>query len=210
MILNPNSTKNSLIVVDGFFSDPEGVRKEALSQEFKDGRPYYPGIRSQRCVTDEVRNFLADQTRMEIDWQHPYSGVFQIMTASDQVDSYVHYDHSEWAGIVYLSEHSGPGTVFYRHKVSGFNTFPSVTEAFRRANQLNISQLELMHSLVNDGKDESKWEPIFHTEFKFNRLVLYPGAHFHRNASAFGLNKEDGRLTQAFFLNRKSPVANWG
>jgi hypothetical protein len=200
MNLNQNRSQNHLIVVDNFFSDPKAVREFALSQEFKDGRPYYPGIRSARHLTGEMQGALRDMVGAEVDWSHKYCGVFQVMCDADEADSYVHHDSTDWAGVVYLSEMEGPGTTFYRHKLSGFTSYPTTTEAFRRASELKTSQLELLHQVSSDGKDASKWEPTFSTEFKFNRLVLYPGKHFHKTSRTWGFDKETGRLTQVFFL----------
>lgn len=200
MELSPNRTENFLIVVDNFYSDPKEVRDFALRQDFTNGRPYYPGVRSQRCVTSQVQSYLQELVRTPLDWSERFCGVFQIMTADDYADSYIHHDATDWAGVVYLSEREAPGTIFYRHKLSGFSSMPTTTQAFRRANELKMSQIELQHSFQADARDESKWEPVFQTEFKFNRLVLYPGQHFHKNAESWGLHKDDSRLTQVFFL----------
>jgi len=199
--LNPSRTQNHLIVVDDFYRDPKAVRDYALSQDYKDGRPFYPGVRSGKAPhSAEIEGAITDLLRCPLDWDHPYNGVFQIMCELDNSHSYVHHDSTDWAGVVYLSEREAPGTVFYRHKLSGFTSFPTTTEAFRRAVELKMSQVELQHRITEDGKDLSKWEPVFQTDFKFNRLVLYPARHFHKNASSWGYHKETGRLSQVFFL----------
>lgn len=198
--LNPSLSENYVIVVDNFYRDPQAVRSFALSQDFRDGRPYYPGVRSDRRMTLELENYFNKLFNAEFDWKHEYCGVFQIMCRTDDSESYIHHDSTDWAGVLYLSEAEGPGTAFYRHKLTGFSSYPTMTEAFRKASELNISQLEVLNMLHADRKDLSKWEIAHQTEFKFNRLVLYPAKHFHKNASSWGLHKEDSRLTQVFFL----------
>jgi hypothetical protein len=51
-------------------------------------------------------------------------------------------------------------------------------------------------------EDLSKWKPEITIENRYNRLILYNGACYHRSSLAgFGNSKETGRLFQVFFFN---------
>ena len=98
--LSSNRTRNHLIVVDNFYNDPQAVRDYALSHEFREGRPYYPGIRSDRRMTGEMQGALRDLIGVDLDFEHRYNGVFQVTCDHDDADAYVHHDSTAWAGVV--------------------------------------------------------------------------------------------------------------
>jgi hypothetical protein len=174
-----------LMIVDNFYTDPNLVRKHALSQTF-DVKGNFPGARTKPFLPDDVKSgiqywmsFAGKITEWFEDQGH--TGAFQIATSLDR--TWIHADHyNMWAGVCYLTPdapYTG-GTGLYRHKSSG---------EFKRSNK------------DYEGYDYTKWDLFDRIGNKYNRLILYRGDLFHASLDYFGSNQEDGRLFQTFFFN---------
>lgn len=175
-----------LLVVDNFYTNPDGVRAYALQQPF-DVKGNYPGARTKPYLPDDVKDAI--QYWMQFagrvtDWfeNTGYTGAFQLATAQDR--TWIHSDHyNMWAGVCYLTPnapHTG-GTALYRHKTTGLH---------RRSD----------HD-IGEGYDYTKWDKFDTIGNKYNRLILYRGDLFHASVDYFGDNLENGRLFQTFFFN---------
>jgi len=121
--------KTNVIIIDDFYSNVDGVRSFALSQEFNiTGN--YPGSRTKSFLTQEIKDVIQSSIQLPggnvTDWFETdgFSGSFQLTTASDR--SWIHTDHfNTWAGVCYLTPdapHSG-GTGLFRHKATGATKF---------------------------------------------------------------------------------------
>ena len=197
------------LMIDHFFKDPFAIREKALSKPFTNKTGYFPGARSvSEFRFPEVREFcgkagalLAESGELKIQ-----SPCFQFL-GKGQRKSYIHSDPmAGYAGIVFLGEKKGtyPGTSFFEHKQTGLSCFPSENNewirqtfptkaAFRRAEDL----------LDRDRFNKKKWTKVTTLEAAFNRLILFPAELLHQNASAWGTNPRNGRLTYNFWLSAK-------
>ena len=178
--------RTNLVVVDDFYSNPDGVRQFALQQEFKQ-RETFPGPRTQSFINDDVKttiqNIIFNYAGKVLNWndRDGLTGSFEMEMAKDR--SWIHTDHfNTWAGVLYLTPNAplSGGTAFYRHKKTGAT----------RAHELK----------EYDSQDMTKWEVTDIIANRYNRLVLYHSDLFHNSIDYFGQSKENGRLFQLFFL----------
>ena len=176
----------NLIVVDDFYSNPDGVRQFALQQEFAN-RGSFPGLRTKSFLNDGtkdcIQNILYNAAGKITDWneQDGLSGSFEMEMARDR--SWIHTDHfNTWAGVLYLTPDAplNGGTAFYRHKKTGAT----------RAHELK----------GYESQDITKWEVTDIVANRYNRLVLYHSDLFHNSLNYFGNTVETARLFQLFFL----------
>lgn len=178
--------KFNIIVVDDFYSNPDGVRQFALQQEFVNRAPY-PGVRTKSFLTndtkDTIQYHLFNAAGRVLNWNNVdgLTGSFEFAKASDR--SWIHSDHfNTWAGVIYLTPDApeSGGTAFYRHKATGATTAEELSSY--------------------ESQDMTKWEVTDVVGNRYNRLVLYHSNLFHNSLDYFGNSWETGRLFQLFFL----------
>jgi hypothetical protein len=178
--------RTNLVVVDDFYSNPDGVRQFALQQEFKQ-RETFPGPRTQSFINDDVKttiqNIIFNYAGKVLNWndRDGLTGSFEMEMAKDR--SWIHTDHfNTWAGVLYLTPNAplSGGTAFYRHKKTGAT----------RAHELK----------EYDSQDMTKWEVTDIIANRYNRLVLYHSDLFHNSLNYFGNTVETARLFQLFFI----------
>ena len=175
----------NLIIVDDFYSDPDAVRKFALSQDFS-VKGNYPGARTKPFFTDDVKqaieHYMQFAGKITNTFENSgYTGAFQIATANDR--TWIHSDpHNMWAGVCYLTPDApgSGGTGLFRHKATGEHS--------------KITQ-------DREGYDYTKYDLFDRIGNKYNRLILYRGDLFHASLDYFGDNYENGRLFQTFFFD---------
>ena len=176
----------NVIVIDDFYSNPDGVREFALQQEFKQ-RENYPGPRTVSFLNDSTKetlqHILYNSAGRITEWNDKdgLTGSFEMEMAKDR--SWIHTDHfNTWAGVLYLTPNApvDGGTAFYRHKKTGAE----------RAKDLSSYETQ----------DMTKWEVTDIVANRYNRLVLYHSDLFHNSLNYFGNTPETARLFQLFFL----------
>jgi len=190
------------IVHDGFYPDPDSVRKLALESTY----PYvsnYPGKRADG-PSDELYDYAKSKLESLLGtkittWEkfkgnpttdiRSMNGCFQ--RCFEGTNSWIHHDYMQYAAVVYLSPNIDPnaGTGIFRHKQTGIDQWiPSDPNT-----ELN------RHFSVNLMKD---WECIFESKNYYNRVVIYPGSMYHCSMiSGVGDTIENSRLTQVFFFD---------
>jgi len=187
--------KSQLIIEDGFYPNPDRVRAAALNRKFS-VVGNYPGYRTQGIASPELKIFLQRIVGRPIKgWvmrPEDYNGAYQYTTSS--MNSWVHRDRTDWAGIVYLTPDAplSGGTGFYRHKETGICEIPAGTGP------------QIRKLLDRDSSDMTKWDLIDQVGNVYNRLVLFRGRRSHRSMDYFGTDMHTGRLTQLFFFNTES------
>lgn len=193
----------SLVMIDGFYRDPERVRSQAVSQLFFDeqvkDRLAFPGYRSYAGLSEGIVRAFSPLVRAPT--EVVIRSTFQFCPAERAYLSRVHTDSAILAGVLYLNrDHQGePGTSLYRHKQTGICAMTR-QEMARGAAGLGITERMMREILVSDMLYEDRWEELYTVPIAFNRLIIYPGFLFHRNASAWGTSPDDSRLVQAFFV----------
>ena len=92
-----------IIVIDGFYHDPDAIREFALSQEFG-VKGNYPGMRTETFVEDDVRAHLERIMNINIDEMHwkvgEYTGSFQYVTKD--TPTWVHADTATDLSLIHI------------------------------------------------------------------------------------------------------------
>lgn len=182
----------SVIVVDGFYNNPDEVRAHALSQNF-DVKGNYPGARTRNFPeeTKHIAKHLSDILGMEVDmkdWDNEYCGSYQV--ACEKETTWIHADiHTDYSCIVFL--HPDPaensGTSLYKHRPTGSLVYNVPDGA----------------NIETDGSDYDKWIKTDTIGNRYNRAVIFQGKMWHAADDYFGTGIEDGRMFQTFFFNIK-------
>lgn len=191
--------RHSFVIIDEFYDDPDAVRAHALS------RPYatiagvnYPGLTAE--TEQDVAPLIQRMAHVLGGFSaryYPSQGDFRVTLAVHESarGSMVHLDSTDYSGLVHLSKTPVEGTYFYRHKRLGLDYVTPADEG----------RPDVIDALVRDTLDPAAWEIVLEIPWKYNRLVLLDGKHFHSGARRFeGTTLADGRLTQNFFFDRAS------
>lgn len=182
-------TQGQMIVIDGFYPNPDFVRDFALGQDFN-VVGNYPGARTeaqtdpyfqnQRLVFEKILN------RPITYWASGYNTAFQVTTEENR--TWIHHDATEWAAVVYLTPNpvTEAGTAIFRHMPTGI--FKDDENAVRNFN--------------DDPAPIEEWEVVTESKNIYNRAVIYHGRYYHSSVKpGFGKDKYDGRLFQTFFFD---------
>lgn len=195
----------SLLIQENFYSNPDEVRKFALSQEFN-VTGNYPGLRTKSFADDSIKKAIEDIVSPhagKITWfgdttnnAPNYTGSFQLTYAKDR--TWIHHDGTtSWAGVCYLTPNAPVtgGTGLFRHKRTGWLAAPR--------NSKGEVDYQLLDKEIQgwEYQDYTKWDLHDVVGNKYNRLVLYRGDYFHASLDYFGNTPEDGRLFQTFFFS---------
>jgi len=197
------------LTLDNFFKDPIAIREKALAKPFTNKTGHFPGARSvNEFRFPELREFCRNASplltsRGELKILSP---CFQFL-GKGQRKSYIHADpRSGYAGIVFLGEKTGtyPGTSFFRHNQTGLDCFKSENKEWIRQTFPNKAAFKSAENLLDrDRFNTKKWTRVTTLDAAFNRLILFPAELLHQNASAWGTNPRNGRLTYNFWLGTK-------
>lgn len=190
-------------VVDGFFDDPDAIRKLALKQEFfPDPENKWPGTRTK--TLHSIDNVL---------FQHIHNKFFNLFYPNDAnayaynatsffqlVDSnykagWIHKDTNLITLIVYLNKNPNKesGTVIYSPKTEGHE------------NPINGQQKESIYCGLMSEKDGEKYRLENNNRFqeeiivknKYNRLLAFDAAIPH---GVEDFTNEEPRLTLISFI----------
>jgi len=127
----------------------------------------------------------------------------RITLASDEGLGRVHIDVSNWSGILYLSkpEDCQGGTEFFRHKRTGWDSFPLDMQEIRKG---GFSSFEDARRVLveEEGTREECWEQSMTVPMRYNRLVLLRPWLWHTAGPGFGDRLENGRLVYLMFFVR--------
>jgi hypothetical protein len=195
--------------LDNFFEDPHAVREKALGKPFTNKTGHFPGTRSVNefrfpelvGLCKNAGPLLTKGGALKIQ-----SACFQFM-GKGQRKSYIHSDPvAGYAGIVFLADTKEPypGTSFFRHKQTELDRFKSEDKKWIRETFPTMAEFKSAEDLLDrDRFRTEKWEKLLTLDAAFNRLILFPAECLHQNASAFGTNPRNGRLTYNFWLGAK-------
>jgi hypothetical protein len=193
------------LVVDNFLPYPNIVRSWALSQEYFDSNQFserykittsWPGIRTDHVMDMDLSyaNVILSQVSMLAqNFSNKSAAIksyFQICTEDDG-DSWIHQDNDvDLAAILYLSPNAPPtsGTSLFR------------CNDYRAWQNLDIKTMMQINRVEAKDLYDNLFTPIDTFGNVYNRLVMYRGDEFHKSNDYFGKGKDDGRLTQVFFL----------
>ncbi|MHA7901216.1 MAG: DUF6445 family protein [Henriciella sp.] len=205
-----------LVVIDGFSSDPQGLRAQAAQSTFAVTSPHYPGLRAQadpnylgermstlRAVLTEIFGLGQGANMVEC--------AFSIVTTPPSdlkpIQRLPHFDTTDpkrLALLHYLSEEQTGGTAFYRHKATGFETVPpDRLEPYSRTINAEVTEDGPPPPEYFRGQNP-RFERIGHVEAKPNRMVIYRSYRLHSGDIPPDLplhaDPRTGRLTLNTFL----------
>ncbi|NYV73720.1 DUF6445 family protein [Streptomyces sp. UH6] len=195
-----------LLIVDGFYQDPDRVRDLALAAEYRDfgEAANFPGLESVKAFASEGHaRRLAEIVGGPIhhDPRRWVFGKFRVATRSDSGRTRVHLDFVDWTAVVYLTppEQARGGLSFYRHLPTGLDRVPEdgTLDDFGCRTKEEFDQ----RYVLRDTGREDRWEAIHHVDLAYNRCVIFKGGRlFHGITELFGDAPGEGRLTQNFFF----------
>jgi hypothetical protein len=203
-----------LIVVDGFASDPEALRADAIAGSYEPAGHHYPGIRAplpERYLREQLpviaralgREFGSCRRIRVVDAR------FSIVTvAPDLLDTRQRLPHVDAYGgdrialVHYLSLADCDGTAFFRHRATGFETIDEV-----RAPTFFDTLRGEVEAAPPDGYiagDSDLFERTALVDARFNRALLYRSNILHSGAIApdavLSADPAVGRLTVTVFF----------
>lgn len=193
--------KPEIVVVDGFYRDPDEIRALALAQDFHDSKYHKGKSTAQQFLFPGLKERFEDLIRRKITaWEtHGRNGVFQYCVAGDTL--VYHSDLQSFAAAIYLTPYAPPetGTTFFRSKEFGFDRCLSDAEAQDAG---FVDSNDLVHKMYG-GKllDKTAWTEVDRIGNQYNRLALWNGQRVHAASDYFGHSKESGRLFQIFFFD---------
>lgn len=178
-----NRKRPEILVVDGFYQNPNEVLNIANGANWIADDRYFKGWRTANFLFPYVKEEFERLLNCQItDWlNQPYNGCFQKTTPNEPL--VYHSDSQMYAGAVYLTHDDSMGTSFYKDVAFG-NRKPPDDEGI--CNQM------FEGNLLN----ADKWVKVDEVGSVFNRLVLWNAKMIH-SASAY--NSE--RIVQLFFFN---------
>lgn len=198
----------AIIVVDGFFEDPDEVRAIALAQEYASDPKFFKGLRSRNrflwpFLREEFSRLIG---RPITEWLgHGANGVFQ-QTSNDDPLVY-HHDRQSFAAAVYLTPDAPPttGTSFWRDRISGCRRNPDSPSEVARLG--SVEAVDAARKSVYDPDQvvsPENWELIESVAGLYNRLVIWDASLIH-SATSYVNFTEAGvaptRLVQLFFFD---------
>jgi Family of unknown function (DUF6445) len=204
--------RQSLIVVDDFYEDPDAIRALALSLEYyrKPGATY-PGreaVARDRDWSPErarLRSYLTDPVDGPCPKKVPFpQGKFRQAMRQDETDRIdgVHEDVQPWSAVVYLSlpgDCAGqPSVGFYRHRETGATELTPEWEREVFGHLLELPDEEFTPLYWAYMRDLSHWQEVQRIENRYNRALLLQAQCFHASLGIFGDTPVSCRLTQHF------------
>jgi hypothetical protein len=204
--------RQSVIVLDDFYDDPDAIRELALALDFtrKPGATY-PGreaIAPGRDWSEQratLRSFLRDPIDGPCPKKVPFpQGKFRLAMLQDErerIDG-VHEDSQPWSAVVYLSrpqDCAGQGCVgFYRHRATGATEVTPEWEREVFGAAVDLPDEEFTPMYWKYMRDMNHWQEVQRIENRYNRALLLQAQCFHASIGVFGDSPVSCRLTQHF------------
>ena len=201
---------NRVLVIDGFYEDPDKVRNLALAEEFYPCthpmmRGNYPGLRTRflnHISEDLCQEFRDNMMGNLLDGlSTKYNCYFETnfqLCYPEHGDSWLHTDRAPWpvthVGVVYLNPNPPPnsGTLMYELR-------PEYAEDFKDY----CKRYDNLWKKLNRDQDKTELNTWFELTLsipnRYNRAIMYSPQAFHKSDTYFGSTPETGRLIQPFF-----------
>jgi Family of unknown function (DUF6445) len=196
-----------IIVIDGFYSNPDQVRNVALNTKYNNfgDAQNFPGAESEKAFyssTLKERFERLIEKQINISPDKYIFGKFRYSTREDNAQTEVHLDNGiEWTGIVYLSkdQDSMGGLGIYKHRDLELLNAPDKNQlTLFQCKDINEFDAKYVYPIT---KSKDQWELLYEIPIKYNRLILFKGCkYFHGITEQFGKSINDARLTQNFFF----------
>jgi hypothetical protein len=184
-----------IVVVDGFFADPDAARTAALASDLAEHPERHQGLRSSDMpIPAEIREAFALMTGK---LGHGHCA-YQLNVAGEKL--VYHSDMQRWAAAAYLTPNAPPdaGTSFWRSRATKTRRSSDLSLLVDEAAVPTITEAE---GLVYGGAllDRTRWQEVDRVGNVFNRLALWRADLVHSCSDYFGHDRESGRLALLFF-----------
>tara|TARA_B100002003_G_scaffold108539_2_gene100638 strand:- start:1835 stop:2566 length:732 start_codon:yes stop_codon:yes gene_type:complete len=219
-VLKIGHEQTRVLLVDDLFTHLRAVQQLAAQQTFTpEAATYYPGVRA-RCP-DVLRDIMlsAAASMMISAYGLPQNthfsdqGCWLSLAATPEkalhpLQCLPHFDSqlpTDFAIMLYASNHSFSGTGFYRHLPTGFENITQARwPAFERARKDWANRTtERPQSYFNHSTNE--YQRLGTIDYKPNRMVVYPGTLLHSGLinpdKDLSESPDDGRLTANVFVS---------
>lgn len=202
-------------VRDNFFSNPDLIRKFALSLDMKsDDTGRWPGVRSKMLheINKDLNDFIIakilscyyDFNNYEVTWQDSMCQ-FQLIDKFDDTlnQGWVHRDGDcDVASVVYLNKNPNPETGTSLYEIIDIKKQEELNEDMtRQSEKYKLYRGENVNK-SNYLKQLKKYNKNFKETIKFqnvyNRCITY-GKVYHK-ANSFNMSNDEPRLTLVSFI----------
>jgi|GEM_PF-963698 hypothetical protein len=214
-----------IVLIDGFYANPDAVREFALTRRYGPRQGLYPGTHEFLYEGTTPRNeherqvlasrglvckVLRDLSRLPLEVSDLRTDFSLVTTPARQLNKFQkhpHFDETPLLAIVYLNNPSMGGTMIYRNKPLGLVGL--LTAQDRQAYErwlVEAASDRAMDSYELD--DPENWEPVYEIEGRYNRFAAYPGfiLHWPRCTSVpEPFDPRRARLTQRFLFRKIGP-----
>ena len=211
-----------IVLIDGFYTNPDAVREFALRHRYDHTQGLYPGThqflyegqapanRHERQVLDVrslVCRILRDISGLPLEVSDLRTDFSLVTTPARQLNKFQrqpHFDETPLLGIVYLNNPSMGGTSIYRNKPLdriGLLT-PQDRQAYERWLEESAPDRPTDNYTLDDPEN---WEPVYEIEGRYNRFAAYPGFILHWpqcTAVPEPFDPRRARLTQRFLFRK--------
>jgi hypothetical protein len=193
-----------LIVRDGFYADPDAVRRAAQAMDYR-AHEDITGYMTERCfhergIRARLERVLGVRiTRWDEDPEDG-NGIFYMAFSKGKRRETpgVHSDEpdDDITVLIYLTPAlpAGCGTSIWQHKRTGLTFAPTRADARR----LGMTLTRLRAELERDSEKRDRWIEIDRVGYRYNRLVAYPSGILHSASRHFGTDLDGGRIYQTF------------
>jgi len=155
------------IIIDDFLDKPDLVRNSALQLEFN-ATGQFPGFRSDRA-DENYERYIKEKFEkiLNLKIKEFVQDSFRFQICSDNVDSWVHSDETDWAGILYLTPNPPveAGTGIYRKVGEEWELVSAFGNLY---NRLVLYPGRLYHRSIMSGFGHSKETGRLTQTFFFN------------------------------------------
>jgi hypothetical protein len=214
--------KFPIVLVDGFYANPDAVREFALARRYGRQQGLYPGTHEflyegmtpgnehERQVLEAravVCKILKDLSRLPLevsDLRTDFSLVTTPARRLSKFQKHPHWDETPLLGLVYLNDPSMGGTVIYRNKP--LDRIALLTTQDRKTYETWLEGPAPDPPMDDYALDDPEnWEPVYEIEGRYNRFAAYPGFILHWPRCTFvpePFDPRKARLTQRFLFRR--------
>lgn len=205
-----------VVIIDNVLENPEDMVDLACRSEFTPPKgSAYPGLNAPapKSYTQGLAPLLSDFARsgFGVPAQARLSAISFMALATTPADELSplqripHFDSPDPHRLAVVHYFCGPehgGTVFFRHRSTGFETVTTdqVSEFDLRAS----AELRLGLPRAYTGPQTPYYEPVAQVEAVFNRLIMYRSNGFHSallNGATLSSDPRTGRLTVNSFIS---------
>jgi len=202
--MKSNALHRFLLVRDDFYSDPEQVRRIALSMAFEpvEGITGYMTslVYHPAGIKRRLEHVLGTKiTRWDDDPDQGNGIFYQAFSRGEQKETPgVHYDEpdDDITVLIYLTPGlpADCGTSLWQHRATGLTNAPTQRDARR----LNVTLSALRKRLEQDSEKRQKWIEIDRAGYRFNRMVAYASGMLHSASRHYGASLREGRVYQTY------------